>query len=373
MIPAYKPHFTKDNLKYAHEAIDSTWVSSKGEYITKVEEYLSRMYSVGDARINTVLTTSNGTTALHLIARLMKEKYPKINRIIVPNNCYVAAWNAFLFDKNYTIEAIETDINTWNINLEILYEVLSKSDLETTALLAVHNLGNIINIPQILRDWKGLVVVEDNCEGFMGKYEDCNSGSLSFASAISFFGNKNVTSGEGGAIISSNNNQGYLYKLRSQGQSDVRFIHDELGYNYRMTNIQAAILYGQLKDYKYIQQKKDELFSKYKKLLSDIDGVEFQKIDDNTQHSNWMFGVRIKNNKNYNDIEKFFKSNYIEARPMFYSINAHKHLKEVVCHGGFSIAEKLNNECVILPSYLDLQNYEIMHVVNTIKLFILNL
>lgn len=370
MIPIYKPYLTEENLQYAHKAIDSTWISSKGEYINKVENILSNLYTTNDICINSSLTTNNGTTALHLIARLLKEKYPKINKIIVPNNCYIAAWNAFLFDKNYSLEAIEADENTWNVNIEILYDVLSKSDLETTALLIVHNIGNIINVPKILRDFKDLVVIEDNCEGFMGKYEGVYSGSLSFASALSFFGNKNITSGEGGAIIFKNYYQGYLYKLRSQGQSDIRFIHDDLGYNYRMTNIQAAILYGQLQDSESIYNKKENLFSLYKNLLSNIDEIDFQKIDVDTKHSNWMFGIRIKNNKSFYDIEKFFNSQYIEVRPMFYPINKHKHLSCINCVGGYNIAQKLNNECVILPSYPDLKNHEIQHIVNSVKLYI---
>lgn len=373
MIPVYKPYLTKENLKYAHEAIDSTWISSKGEFISKVEELLSNFYHIGDARINTVLTTNNGTTALHLIARLLKEKYPKINKIIVPNNCYVAAWNAFLFDKNYKLQAVEADINTWNISIPLLYDLLSKSDLETTALLVVHNLGNIVNVPQILRDWPGLIIIEDNCEGLMGKYESYQSGSLSFASAISFFGNKNITSGEGGAIVTSNNHQGFLYKLRSQGQSDTRFIHDELGYNYRITNIQAAILYGQLEDYNFIQQKKNEVFNLYKNLLKDINGIEFQLIEKNTTHSNWMIGVRIDKNKKFSDIENFFKLQYIEVRPMFYSIDSHKHLTHIESFGGCQIAKRLNNECVIFPSYPELQDHEIRHIVNSLKLYIENM
>jgi perosamine synthetase len=370
MIPVYKPYLTKENIKYAHDAIDSTWISSKGEFILKIEEFLSRFYNIGDARINSALTTSNGTTALHLIARLLKEKYPKINKIITPNNCYVAAWNAFLFDKNYQLQTVDADLDTWNINIELLYDLLSKSDLETTALLLVHNLGNIINVPQILRDWPGLVIIEDNCEGLMGKYGSYQSGSLSFASAISFFGNKNITSGEGGAIITSNNHQGYLYKLRSQGQSDIRFVHDELGYNYRMTNIQAALLYGQLENYNYIQQRKNDVFYLYKYLLKDVDGIEFQCIDKNTTHSNWMFGVRLKKNKNFSNIENFFKSQYIEVRPMFYSIDSHKHLQNIDSFGGVQIAKQLNNECVILPSYPELKDHEIQHIVNTLILYI---
>ncbi|MFA5759415.1 MAG: DegT/DnrJ/EryC1/StrS aminotransferase family protein [Clostridia bacterium] len=368
MIPVYKPFLTSKTLAFAHEAIDSTWISSKGKFIKEIEKTLSSLYSFNDVRLNSAVSVNNGTSALHLISRLLQNKHPKINNIIVPNNVYVAAWNAFLFDSKYTLQAVDASIHTWNYDLEKLYNILKDTNLETTALLAVHNLGNILNVPKLIRDWPGLIIIEDNCEGFLGKYENYFSGSLSFASALSFFGNKNITSGEGGAVITQTENQGYLYKLRSQGQTDKRFIHDELGYNYRMTNIQAAILYGQLNEINNVIQLKDNVFNTYKLLLQDIEEIKVQNTEKHTKHSNWMFGIRIINNKNYENIEKFFNANFIETRPMFYPINYHKHLKNILCDT--STAEVLSRECVILPSFPELQNHEISHIVNTLKLYI---
>ncbi len=368
MIPVYKPYLPADVLKHAHEALDSTWISSKGTYITNVEKILSEMHTVSDVRINVATTTNNGTTATHLIARLLKQNKPKITTIIVPNNVYVAAWNAFLFDKNYILEAVEADPYTWNYDMDKLYEVLSKKDLETTALLVVHNMGNVVNVPKIQRDWKGIVVVEDNCEGLFGKYEDKPTGSVSLAASISFFGNKSITSGEGGAVIADNHDQGFLYTLRSQGQSEDRYIHNELGYNYRMTNVQAALLYGQLKLRDNILRMKKNVFSMYKDLL-DIEEVQVQQTDPNTKHSKWMFGIHV-NGGDYHEMEKFFNANYIEVRPMFYPIHRHSYLRDIKVHGGCDVATRLNKECVILPSYPELQDHEISHVVNTLKQYL---
>jgi perosamine synthetase len=370
VIPVYKPYINENVLKYAHNALDSTWVSSKGKYILEVENEISKIHDVGDVRINKAIVTNNGTSATHLVAKLLNKEKPKINKIIVPNNVYVAAWNSFLFDGKFELQAIDADLNTWNWDNDKLYEILKESDLEKTALLVVHNVGNIVNVPKILRDWNGITIVEDNCEGFLGSYEGKPSGSLSFASSISFFGNKNITSGEGGAVITRQRHQGYLYKLRSQGQSETRFIHNELGYNYRMTNVQAALLYGQIESLDKIILSKKNVFRQYKEMLSDIDEVEFQALDKNTNHSNWMFGIRVKNNNNYNGLEKFFSSNYIDVRPMFYPIHKHDHLKATPCYGGTSIAEQLNRECVILPSYPSLEDHEIAHIATTLKQYL---
>ena len=368
MIPVYKPYLNKDILRLAHNALDSTWISSKGEYIFEVEKKLTNIHSIGDVRVNSALTCCNGTAATHLVAKVLKKNYPNIKKIIVPNNVYVASWNSFIYDKEFELEAIDADPNTWNINKEHLYDKLKKSDLNETAFLAVHNLGNILNVPQIQRDWNDLIIVEDNCEGFFGEYENVKSGTVSFASSLSFFGNKNITSGEGGAVIANTNDQRYLYKIRSQGQSNIRFVHDELGYNYRMTNIQAAILLGQIEALDNIRIMKDKIFSMYKKLLANVDEVSIQTIEPNTLHSNWMFGIRIKNG-NYFDVESFLNRNFIETRPMFYPINAHAHLKDISCNS-YEIATVLNKECVILPSYPELQEHEICHIVNTIKNYI---
>jgi perosamine synthetase len=369
MIPVYRPFLNSDILSYAHRALDSTWISSKGENIPLVERYLSQMHSNGDVRINNALVCCNGTAATHLLARLLRKAFPTIRKLIVPNNVYVAAWNAFLYDGAFELEAIEADLNTWNWDTEKLYDVISNCNLEETAVLAVHNLGNIVNVPKILQDWKGLVVLEDNCEGFLGKYGQCYSGTLAFASSISFFGNKTATSGEGGAVIAPDLYKGYIYKLRSQGQSDTRFVHDEFGYNYRMTNVQAAILRGQLENIETIVAEKERVFSLYRELLADVSGVSFQKSDPDTKHSNWMIGIRIDNSF-YDNAEKFFNKNFIEVRPMFYPIHAHTHLNSVYVHGDSGVAEKLNRECIVLPSYPELEDHEICHVANTVKKYI---
>ena len=245
MIPIYKPYFTEQNLKHAYNAISSGWVSSQGEYLdlakNKLKEILGCKY---------LILTNNGTTATHLLAIALKFKYPHITKIIVPNNVYVAAWNSFLYDKNYELIPIDANLDTWNFDLSKIEEKLDKN----TAILIVHNVGNVVNVPQLKKQFPNTIVLEDNCEGFLGKYEDKYTGTESFASSISFFGNKTLTSGEGGAFITNDDEVfEFINTAKNQGQSEVKFIHNQLGYNYRMTNVQAAILYGQILDLNYIK------------------------------------------------------------------------------------------------------------------------
>ena len=362
MIPIYKPYLNKQNLQYAHDAIDSTWISSQGDYLDYVKEDLKKLLGCGK-----IILTNNGTTSTHLLAIALKYKYPHINKIIVPNNVYVAAWNSFLFDKNYDLIPIDADLDTWNFDTSKIESVLD----ENTAILVVHNVGNVINVPKLQEKFPNTVILEDNCEGFLGKYNDNYTGTKSFASSISFFGNKTLTSGEGGAFMTNDDDVfNYINTVKNQGQSETKFIHNILGYNYRMTNIQAAILYGQLKDVDFIIEKKKKIFEQYRSELNGVKNLYFQKEEENTSHSNWMLGIRLTdiNITVKKELELFLYESGIDSRPMFYDINSHSYLSEI--KNDTTNAKILQSQCIILPSYPELTKSQITYICNKIKFFI---
>jgi perosamine synthetase len=231
----------------------------------------------------------------------------------------------------------------------------------------VHNLGNIINVPKLKQIYKDNVFIEDNCEGFGGYYGLSHSGTESFCSAMSFFGNKNVTCGEGGAVMCQNEETlEYITKIHGQGQTDVRYIHDTLGYNYRMTNIQASILYGQLLHWNEIRERKNEVFSFYRNNLKNIDNIHVQKIEDNTTPSNWMMGIRVKHGC-YSKAQKFFNGESVDIRPMFYPMSSHAHLQHVSNKYKETTSSILSNECFMLPSYPELTISELTYIVDVAK------
>ena len=362
MIPIYKPYLNKENLKFAHDAIDSTWISSQGKYLDYVKNELKSFLGCGK-----IILTNNGTTATHLMSIALKYKYPHINKIIVPNNVYVAAWNSFLFDKNYELIPIDANLETWNMDIEKITEKLD----ENTAILVVHNIGNIINVPFLKNKFPNTVILEDNCEGFLGKYNDKFSGSDSFVSSISFFGNKTITSGEGGAFITNDEDVfNYINTIKNQGQSDIKFLHSVLGYNYRMTNLQAAILHGQILDISKIQSMKQKIFLEYFENLKNIPEILFQKSEHNTVHSNWMFGIRFLNftKEIKKELELYLFESGIDTRPMFYEINKHDYLKHIVCDT--TNAKLLQSQCLILPSYPELTKSQIIYICDKIKYFL---
>jgi perosamine synthetase len=371
MIPVYKPYLPSKSMSYAHEALNSTWLSH-GPYVQKATEKLQELLGV-----KYVITTNTGSSACHLVAKAHYFKHhPKnIDNIIVPNNVYVAAWNAFFCDDwtfhRRTYHQIDADPKTWNIDLakldKYVTDQLQDKDNQLTFLI-VHNIGNVINVPELKKKYPHAIFLEDNCEGFLGKYNGKYTGTESFASAISFFGNKNITCGEGGAFICQDEDvYEYIKCLQGQGQSSKKFVHNHLGYNYRLNNVSSAILCGQLEVLPEILERKMELFTKYRNHFSNRDNVRPQFSDINTQHSNWMFGINI-DGSTYEVAEKFFGERGVEIRPMFYPATSHYYLE----FHGFAAegecdetgAKLLNKQCIILPSFPELTQAEITYILS---------
>ncbi len=169
MISIYNPNIS-DYIKSAKEAIESGWISNHGIFIEKATNKLKKILNCKN-----IILMNNGTCATHCLFISLKYKYPHLKKIYIPNNCYVAAWNTLFdeYDKNM-VEVMKMDINTWNIDTS---EECIKSLEKNAAVLIVHNLGNIVNVPKLKKIRPDLIFVEDCCEGLFGKYENIYTGS----------------------------------------------------------------------------------------------------------------------------------------------------------------------------------------------------
>jgi perosamine synthetase len=370
MVPIYKPFITTLSLKFARDALSSGWVSSKGIYIEIAEKRLREMFGYKH-----VLLTSSGTTAMHLVAKALQYKHPNIKGIVCPNNVYVGAYNPFLYDKDfYYLLPFDADINTWQMDYNEFDLFISnyKLNIDHWALLVVHNVSSIVNIPLLKRKRPNMVIVEDNCEGLFGVHEGEYTGTKSLCAGLSYFGNKTLTAGEGGAFITDDNElYAYINILHNQGQAKKRYVHDYMGYNYRMTNVQAGLLLGQLQCAKVIMTKKIKLYKYYVTELAEyIDNgrIRCQEIDDKCDNSNWMFAIRVPGNKNYEQVEQFFNDGGVETRPIFYPITHHKYLQKYIgMNTKTDIAELLSKECFMLPSYPEISEKDREKVVKIVK------
>lgn len=368
MIPIYQPNVTKYTAS-AIDAIQSGWISNHGEYVEKATTLLKSIVGVKHC-----ILMANGTCATHCLFLALKYKHPTISKIYVPNNCYVAAHNAALMEyEKPMLQVMRMDADTWNI--DVREEVIMGLD-SNSAILVVHNLGNIVNVPRLKRLRPDLIFVEDACEGLFGKYEGVFAGMSdnTLCSSASFYGNKIITSGEGGAFFTNDNDvYNYVKSVYSQGMSTTRYLHNTHAYNYRMTNVQAAFLCDQFSDLASILGQKRAAFESYTTLLSDLiqsGKVALFRREDSTESADWIFAIRIVDNeRSIEETFLHFQEAGVDIRPFFYPIWSHSHLADVGSHANDCVPELLNREVIMIPSSPTITTEEQRRVVEVIAKF----
>lgn len=353
MINIYEPYLPDKYKKSAREAINSNWISNYGINVTNSEKILQNIFGVKH-----VILMNNGTSATHCLFLALKYKFPKINKIYVPNNVFVAAWNCVLME--YSKENLEVlSVNEETLNMDTSEEYISSLE-KNSCVLIVHNLGNIVNVPRLARLRPDLVFVEDNCEGLFGKYEGKYSGTSNYTlcSSCSFYANKTLTTGEGGAFFTNDADiYNYISKVYSHGMTQDRYIHDVLAYNYRMTNVQAGLLYDQLNDIDNILKMKRSIFDNYDKLLN----IKRPRVEDGTESADWMYCIITE--LDYNIFEKRMSEKHIQIRPLFYDIRRHNHLSTDVHYQEI----KIFSYGMMLPSYPELTYTQQEYISNCVK------
>jgi perosamine synthetase len=317
MIKIYEPHINNKLAKeYLCDVIDSGWLGHTGKYVELCTEYFEKLFGCY------CLLTSNGTAATELLHEAVKFKYPEPKDIVTQDNVFVAVWNSAKRSNAYeSMEILRVDEKTLNFSTENLKN--SICPFQTTVLKVVHNIGNIVNVPQLKRDFPKLVIIEDNCEGLFGKYEGKFTGTEAFCSSVSFFANKTITSGEGGMFMTKDREVfDYIKSLHSHGQTSERYLHDKLATNCRITNMQASVLWSQIQTLPEILSKKSEIFNRYRNFCENSNGFyQIQESDPTTDNANWMF--ILKSPKSHVKLSEFLEKNGIETRRMFYPIASH--------------------------------------------------
>lgn len=365
MIPIYIPYISNYKTS-AIDAINSEWISNHGKYIKLASDRLKTI--LGNKYC---ILMNNGTSSTHCLFKALKFKYPNIKKIYVPNNVFIAPWNCCLMEYPETsMEVMKIDNNT--LNIDVSEEYIHSLD-KNAAVCIVHNLGNIINVPRLKLLRPDLIFIEDNCEGLFGKYEQQYSGTASLCSAISFYGNKTITTGEGGAFFTDDKEiYEYINSIYSHGMTSKRYIHQYISTNFRMTNIQAAFLYDQLNDIDHILTLKNNIFDKYNYGLSSLiesGKIKLLKNEDNTVHSKWMYSICIPS-KTFDEIESYLKLNQIEVRPIFYDIHCHNHLTNIKNNFDITDTNTIIGSSFMLPSFPNLSDEQIIYIVKTLNVYL---
>lgn len=354
--PIYKPILGKSEKNNLIDCINSTWISSKGFYIDKFENNFSKYINV-----NYSTSVCNGTVALHLALHSLG--IGRGDEVIVPTLTYIASVNAIKYVGAKPV-FIDAEKKTWNIDCTKIKAKISK---RTKAILVVHLYGNpcaMSQIKKLAKKYK-LFIIEDAAEAFGSKYNKEYVGSIGDISTFSFFGNKTITTGEGG-MVSTNDKNIYrrLTKLKNQAVSSTKtYYHDEIGFNYRMTNIVASIGVAQLVRAPNILEKKKKIFDLYQERLNHLP-LQFQHVHGTNISSYWMVTIIIDEEFSNNSLMEFLFKNGIETRPLFYPIHTMPPYKE---NEIYNVAENLSDRGLSLPSYPELTSGDINYICSSIN------
>lgn len=361
-VPILEPDLTGNEKKYLIECIDSGWISSKGKFVALFEKKFSELHK---DLFST--STTNGTSALELA--LLSLDIRQGDEVIVPDITFAASINAVL---NVGATPVLCDIKklSWCIDEKKIEKLISK---KTKAIMPVHLYGNSCEMNEIAKIAKdhNLKIIEDCAEAIGTKFNDSPVGTFGDVSTFSFFGNKTITTGEGGMILFKDELTYEKAKLiKNHGMSEKkRYWHEVVGNNYRMTNMQAAIGLAQLERLNEIISKKRHLASLYTEGLMDIEQIVlFPEENEHKFHSNWLYTVIFKEAKERDALKDFLQSINIDTRPMFYPLSDMP-LYSKFSHNGLINSKSLSYRGLSLPSSFNLEEEDINKIVTNIKKF----
>lgn len=312
-IPVYQPDLSGNERAYVDECLESTWISSKGKFVTAFEQAFA-------AHIGAEFATAvcNGTTALHLA--LLALGIGPGDEVIVPTLTYIASANAITY-TGATPVFVDSSREDWQMDPA---DVARKITARTRAVMVVHLYGHPCDMDEIMTIARGhrLFVIEDAAEAFGSRYKGQHVGTFGDIATFSFYGNKTITTGEGGMVVTRDPT---LYDrathLKGQGLAAHRqYWHDVVGYNYRMTNICAAIGLAQLERCEETLRRKRELAQLYRRKLAELP-LEIHASTPDVVHSYWMVSILVPSLQDRDPLRDALAREGIETRPIFFPVH----------------------------------------------------
>jgi len=356
-----KPYIDNVEKKEIINAFNSTYISV-GKYNMKFENYFKNIINRKYA-----LTVCNGTIAVELAASALGLK--KNDEIIIPSLLYISPVHIF---KKLGLRLTICKVNPENFQMDVnsLKNCIKK---KTRAILLIYNYGNTPNIREILyiAKKKKIKIIEDFSEATFTKYNNTYVGKFGDISIGSLHATKTITAGEGGIVVTDNKKLfKKMHKIREHGYLNKKepYTYSMIGSNYKMSNINAAIAYGQLKKYKIIIKKRLEILKIYKQIFQKLDKfILLPRFHNNEKNIMWAIPIFIKKNNITRKIIKYLKTKNIEVRPSFKMIYNYKHLN-------LKKLKELNisKNIILLPCHPFIQKKEIIYIAKKIIWFLLN-
>ncbi len=358
-IPIYQPELSGNEKRYVNECLDTSWISSKGRFVGEFEAAFAQRIGAQHAS-----SVCNGTLALHLA--LLALGIGPGDEVIVPTLTYVASANAISY-TGATPVFVDSLRDSWQMDPD---DVRRSITPRTRALLPVHLYGQACPMDELMAiaSEHRLFVVEDCAEALGTHYKGRHVGTFGDIAMFSFYGNKTITAGEGGMVVS--NDKTLIERarhFRGQGLASHReYWHDVVGYNYRMTNIAAAIGLAQLERADDFIARKRALAARYAQLLRGLP-VSLHGEAADTVHSFWMCSLLVERPEQRDPLRAHLKAAGIETRPLFYPL--HTMPMYARSYRKHAVAEDLAWRGINLPSWPGLSEAQLQHIGSSIAGF----
>ena len=363
MIPVCEPSIGKDELKNVTNCIETNWISSIGKYIKEFEEKFSKYCNAKHG-----ITTNSGTTALHLA--LISLDIGGGDEVILPTLTMVATADAVVYTGAKPV-FVDSEPKTWNIDVKKIEEKIND---KTKAIIPVHIYGHPVDMDAILEIAKkyNLYVIEDAAEAHGAEYKGKKVGCLGDIGCFSFYANKIITTGEGGMIVTNDDEIAEKARLLKDlaHSKEKRFLHNFIGFNYRMTNLQAAVGVAQLeKIEKFVRMRRNNAML-YNSLLGNIKGITLPVEEEWAKNVYWMYSILIEDDFGIDrdELRIQLKKNGIETRTFFIPMHQQPIFKKMgLSEGNCPVADELSRKGLYLPSSSSLTEKDIRFVCQNIK------
>jgi perosamine synthetase len=356
-IPVAAPTLNGNEKAYVVDCLDSTWISSNGKYIERFEQAFADFCGVQHAA-----ACCNGTVALHLA--LMALGVGPSDEVIVPTLTFVATANAVTYCGARPV-FVDSEPETWNIDPAVIE---AKITPRTKGIVVVHLYGHPVDMDSILFVARrhGLFVIEDAAEAHGAEYKGRRVGAIGDIGAFSFYGNKIITAGEGGMVVTDDDHlASRIRQLKGQGMDPTRrYWFPVVGYNYRMTNVAAAIGLAQLEKVEWHLQRRLEVAAWYREQLAGINGVSYQCEKEWARHVYWMVSIVLDDDvsSSRDEVMANLQDCGIETRPVFYPMHTLPPYRSSSQKNSFPVAERIARRGITLPTWAGLAKEDVQFV-----------
>jgi perosamine synthetase len=367
------PNMGGNAWKYVKDCLDTGWVSSVGAYVDQFEKM-----SATFAGTRYAVATSSGTTALHICLLMLgvnEEDY-----VITPNITFIATCNSIRYTGAHPI-LIDTDEDTWQMDLDLLEKFLLNETEQRNGvchykndgkripvIMPVHVLGNMCDMDRLidLAKQHHLTIVEDSTEALGSYYKGKHAGSFGLMGTFSYNGNKIITTGGGGMIVTDDEALAKKAKhLTTQAKSDpFEYVHDEIGYNYRLVNVAAAMGVSQMEMLPGFIQRKKEIIAFYKKGLEGVGDITFQQVSKEVDPNWWLPTIKTSKQR---AVLKILNDHQMQSRPFWVPMNQLPMFRNDIYIHQNDRSDFVYKHCLSIPCSTNITNAEMEGVIEKIK------